>query len=88
MFLVLALFALPTLADTAHEAACAQERAALQQQMKQLQADMDAFNSQCGGRRSKSEYAARNCAQRGAQLDQRNANLAAATKSFNARCNK
>jgi hypothetical protein len=88
MLLVLALFALPTLAATPQEAACAQERDALQAQMKQLQADMSVFNSECGGARSKSEYVAHNCAQRGAQIDQRNANLAAAAKSFSARCNK
>jgi hypothetical protein len=83
MFLVLALFALPTPADTP---ACAQERAAIQAQAKQLQADMNVFNSECGGTRTKSEYAAKNCAQRGKALDQRNANLDAAVKSFNLRC--
>jgi hypothetical protein len=83
MFLV---FALPTLAATPQEAACAQEATALQAQAVQLKADMDVFNRECGGTRTKSEYAAKNCAQRGANLDQRNANLDAAIKSHNARC--
>jgi hypothetical protein len=85
VLLVLALFALPTLADSRQES-CARERAALSQQMKQLQADRDVFNRECGGTRSKSEYAARNCGQRGAALDRRNTNLAAASQSYNQRC--
>jgi hypothetical protein len=68
------------------EAACAQEGTALQAQAVQLKADMDVFNRECGGTRTKSEYAAKNCAQRGAALDQRNASLDAAVKSHNARC--
>jgi hypothetical protein len=81
MFIVLGLFALPTLADS-----CADQKAALVQQAKQLQAEMNQFNSRCGGTLSRSEYEARQCRPWGARLDAWNARLDQEFKELARRC--
>lgn len=81
LLLVLTLSAVPTLADS-----CADQRAALAQQARQLQAEITQFNSQCGGTLTRSEYNARQCGPWGARLDAWNARLDAAAKELAKRC--
>ena len=78
---VLGLFALPTLADQ-----CADQKGALVEEAKKLQAEINQYNSQCGGTRSKSEYALHNCRQWGERLDQWNASLDQRFKELAKRC--